>query len=59
MNSAKPKDFDEKIITFYKHVIELRKNTSYLLTQIGNTDQTSLYSDLPTNTIIIDKGERA
>jgi hypothetical protein len=50
MNSAKPKDFD---------VIELRKNTSYLLTQTGNTDQTSLYSDLPTNTIIIEKGERA
>jgi hypothetical protein len=54
-----PKDFDNKIIAFHKFVIGLRKINSYLLSQIGNTDQTPLYLDMPTNTTIEGKGEKS
>jgi hypothetical protein len=36
-------------IAFHKFVIGLRRNYSYLLSQIGNADQTRLYFDMPTN----------
>jgi hypothetical protein len=37
----------------------LRKNNSYLLSQTGNTDETPLYFDMPTNMIIKGKGEKS
>jgi hypothetical protein len=54
-----PKDLDDKIIAFHKFVIGLRKNNSYLLSQIGNANQTPLYFDTPTNTTIEGKGEKS
>jgi hypothetical protein len=54
-----PKDFDDKITAFHKFVIRLRKNNSYLLSQIGNADQTPLYFNMPTNTTIVGKGEKS
>jgi hypothetical protein len=59
LSQRMPKDFDDKIIVFHKFVIGLRKNNIYLLSQIGNGDQTPLYFDMPTNTTIEGKGERA
>jgi hypothetical protein len=54
-----PKDFDDKIIAFHKFVIGLSKNNSYLLSQIGNANQTPLYFYMPTNTTIKGKGEKS
>jgi hypothetical protein len=52
-----PKDFYDKIIVFHKFVIGLRKSSSYLLSQTGNTVQTPLHFDMPTNMTIKGKGE--
>jgi hypothetical protein len=54
-----PKDFDDKIIAFHKFVIGLRKNNSYLLSQIGNTDQTPLYFSMPTDATVEGKDEKS
>jgi hypothetical protein len=54
-----PKYFDDKIIVFHKFVIRLRKNNSYLLSQIHNTHQTPLYFNIPTNTTLKGKGKKS
>jgi hypothetical protein len=59
LSQRMPKGFDDKIITFHKFVIGLRKNHSYLLSQTGNADRTPLYFDMPTNTTIEGKGEKS
>lgn len=41
-----------KFTTFLKHVIGLGENISCLLPQIGNSDQTPFYFDVPTNMTI-------
>jgi hypothetical protein len=50
------KDFEDKITGFCKFVIGLKKENSYLLSQIGNADQTPLYFDMPKNTTKAEKG---
>jgi hypothetical protein len=59
LSQQMPKDFDDKIIAFHKFVIRLKKNNSYLLSQIDNADQTPLYFDMLTNMTIKGKGEAA
>jgi hypothetical protein len=44
---------NDKIINFHKHVIDLRKNKEFLLSQIGNADQTPVFFDMPSNTFLI------
>lgn len=53
-----PED-DDKTIAFQKFVIILRKYNSYLLSLIGNMDQTPLYFDMLTNKVIEGNGKRA
>lgn len=48
-------EFDVKIINFHRHVIKLRKNNGYLLSQIGNANHVPLYFDMPTNTTLAEK----
>jgi hypothetical protein len=54
-----PKDFDGRITMFQKFVIRLRRNNNYMLSQIGNEDETPLYFDMPTNMTIEGKGEKS
>jgi hypothetical protein len=58
LNQQMPED-DDKTIAFQKFVIILRKYNSYLLSLIGNMDQTPLYFDMLTNKVIEGNGKRA
>lgn len=51
-----PSDFEDKVLLFHRHVIEKRKCNGYLLSQIGNADQTPLNFDMPPNTTVNQKG---
>uniref|UniRef100_A0A3Q3F4S1 HTH CENPB-type domain-containing protein n=1 Tax=Labrus bergylta TaxID=56723 RepID=A0A3Q3F4S1_9LABR len=52
-----PLDFGEKLLSFQRFVIKLRKKHSYPLDQIGNADQTPVYFDMPTS--VNKKGEKS
>jgi hypothetical protein len=47
-----PRDFTDNVINFHRDVIRMREEHSYLLSQIGNADQTSAFFDVPRNTSI-------
>jgi hypothetical protein len=47
-----PEKYEEKLINFQKFVILLRKKHAYLLSQIGNADQTPVWFDMPESTTI-------
>lgn len=42
-----PVDFEEKLTSFQRYVIGLRRRHGYCLGQIGNADQTPIYFDMP------------
>uniref|UniRef100_A0A3Q3KXW9 HTH CENPB-type domain-containing protein n=1 Tax=Labrus bergylta TaxID=56723 RepID=A0A3Q3KXW9_9LABR len=48
-----PLDFGEKLLSFQRFVINLRKKHSYPLDQIGNADQTPVYFDMPTSRVTV------
>uniref|UniRef100_A0A3Q3FBL7 HTH CENPB-type domain-containing protein n=1 Tax=Labrus bergylta TaxID=56723 RepID=A0A3Q3FBL7_9LABR len=52
-------DFREKLLSFQRFVIKLRKKHSYPLHQIGNADQTPVYFDMPTSVTVNKKGEKS
>jgi hypothetical protein len=54
-----PRDFTDKVINFHRHVIRMREEHSYLLSQIGNADQTPVIFDMPRNTSIEKQGMRS
>ena len=54
-----PSDFGEKLLSFQRFVINLRKKHSYPLDQIGNADQTPIYFDMPTSVTVNRKGEKS
>ena len=54
-----PSDFGEKLLSFQRFVINLRKKHSYPLDQIGNADQTPVYFDMPTSVTVNRKGEKS
>ncbi|CAC5369508.1 unnamed protein product [Mytilus coruscus] len=51
-----PADYEDKLLEFQKYIIKVRKQNNYLLSQIGNADQTPLTFDLPADTTIDHKG---
>lgn len=51
-----PTDYEEKVVSFHRHVIEKRKAMAYLLSQIGNADQTPVNFDMPPNLTVDKKG---
>lgn len=51
-----PNDFDQKVIDFHRFVIRKRKAKKYLLSQIGNADQTPISFDMPQSRTIDTKG---
>ena len=54
-----PADYNEKIVQFHHYVISERKSRCYLLSQIGNADQTAVCFNVPRNTTIEKKGASA
>ncbi|GFU76721.1 pogo transposable element with KRAB domain [Trichonephila clavipes] len=53
-----PKDVDNKSISFQKYVIGLRKQKKYLLSHIGNMDETPVTFDMIRNKTIDMKGTK-
>ncbi|XP_068179080.1 uncharacterized protein [Antennarius striatus] len=50
-----PSDFGEKLLSFQRYVVNLRKKHSYPLEQIGNADQTPVFFDVPTPVTVHEK----
>ncbi|KAJ8362614.1 hypothetical protein AAFF_G00365480 [Aldrovandia affinis] len=47
-----PSDFREKLLSYQRYVIKLRKKHSYPLDQMGNADQTPVFFDMPTSVTV-------
>jgi uncharacterized phage-like protein YoqJ len=47
-----PEVYEEKLVTFQKYVLKLRKQHEYLFGQIGNADQTLVFFDIPKSTTV-------
>jgi hypothetical protein len=53
-----PDAYDEKILCFQKYFINLWWQHSYTVSQIGNADQTAVYSEMPLDTTVHKKGDK-
>jgi hypothetical protein len=53
-----PEAYKEKLISFQKYALKLRKQHEYLLGQIGNADQTPVFFDVPESTTVNTASER-
>lgn len=53
-----PADYEEKLISFQRYVISVRKLYEFLPGQIGNADETPIFFDMPTAQTIHMKGDR-
>lgn len=51
-----PQDYEEKIVLFHRFVIGLRRTGNFIMSQIGNADETPLTFDMPPNTTVSEKG---
>ncbi|KAJ8358119.1 hypothetical protein AAFF_G00032720 [Aldrovandia affinis] len=54
-----PSDFREKLLSYQRYVIKLRKKHSYPLDQMGNADQTPVFFDMPTSVTVHKKGDKS
>lgn len=54
-----PEDYTDKVLSFHKYVIGLRHQHNYLLSQIGNADQTPVWFDCPENYTVELKGKKS
>jgi hypothetical protein len=54
-----PTDYVEKLIAYQRHIINLRRKHDYLLRQIGNTDETLVFFDMPANITVDTKGSKS
>lgn len=53
-----PEEYEEKLHSFQRFVLSLRRRNGYHLGQIGNADQTPLYFDMPATTTVEKKGAK-
>lgn len=53
-----PADCEEKVRDFHRFVIRIRQEKQFMLSQIGNTDQTALNFDMPRSTTVEVKGAK-
>jgi hypothetical protein len=53
-----PEAYEEKLVSFHKYVLKLRKQHEYLLGQIGNDNQTPVFFDMPESTTVNSTGEK-
>lgn len=54
-----PEHVEEKIVSFHKFVIRMRKMRNYPVKCIGNMDETAVYFDMPGNSTLHHKGEKS
>ena len=52
-----PGDYENKVVNFHRCVINLCQKHSYLLSQIGNADQTPVYFEMSVDNTVNRKGE--
>ncbi|KAH8024064.1 hypothetical protein HPB51_020822 [Rhipicephalus microplus] len=57
MGQNLPEEYEEKLHSFQRFVLNLRHNNGYLLGQIGNAYQAPLYFDMP-GTTTVEKGAK-
>jgi hypothetical protein len=50
--------YEEKILCFQKYIINLWWQHSYIVSQIGNADQTLVYFEMLLNTTVHKKGDK-
>jgi hypothetical protein len=53
-----PDAYEEKILCFLKYIISLWRQHSCIVSQIGNSDQTPVYFEMPLNTAVHKKGDK-
>jgi hypothetical protein len=53
-----PEAYKEKLVSFQKYVLKLRKQHEYLLGQIGSSDQTMIFFDMPETTTVNSASEQ-
>lgn len=53
-----PLAFEQKLIEFQRYVIDLRTRNHFLLSQIGNADETPIWFDMPRDYTINDVGTK-
>lgn len=53
-----PRDYEEKLLSFQRYVIGLRRERNFLLSQIGNADETPIFFDMPSAQTVHTKGDR-
>jgi hypothetical protein len=51
-----PETYQEKLVSFQKYVLKLRKQHEYLLVKIGNADQTLVFFDMLESTAVNSAG---
>uniref|UniRef100_A0A3Q1GUX3 Pogo transposable element derived with KRAB domain n=1 Tax=Acanthochromis polyacanthus TaxID=80966 RepID=A0A3Q1GUX3_9TELE len=54
-----PSDFREKLLSYQRYVLGLRKKHDYPLDQMGNADQTPVYFDMPSSVTVEKKREKS
>uniref|UniRef100_A0A672HMK3 HTH CENPB-type domain-containing protein n=1 Tax=Salarias fasciatus TaxID=181472 RepID=A0A672HMK3_SALFA len=54
-----PSDFREKLLSYQRYVLGLRKKHHYPLDQMGNADQTPVYFDMPSHVTVEKKGKKS
>jgi hypothetical protein len=53
-----PKDYEEKLVQYQRHVINLRHQRQYCLSQMGNADEVAVFFDMPRNYTLSEKGQK-
>lgn len=53
-----PMDYEEKMITFQRFIIKMRRQNSYALGQIGNMDEVPMCFDMPPDRTVNNRGEK-
>lgn len=53
-----PPQMEEKILSFHRFVIRMRKLRDYPISNIGNIDETAVYFDMPGSSTLHHKGEK-
>ena len=53
-----PPQMEDKILSFHRFVIRMRKLRNYPLANIGNMDETAVYFDMPGDSTLHHKGEK-
>lgn len=51
-----PKDFEQKLLYYQRYITNLRKTGKFLMWQMANADETTIYLDKPPNYTLEKKG---